>query len=138
MSKHTLQIGNLTCLDIYSRTWDDDYMKGHELLQIRKQLDKTQTEMAAALGVALRTVSRWETQDYPLPQEIVQRLQSLHLDDDRSLIRVSSTRMLKELMSRAAAWDAAGLTSETGLGPRLRMVATDMEDVKDADTPDAP
>lgn len=113
-------------------------MKGHELQRIRTQLDKSQTQMAAALGVSPRTISRWETQDYPIPQEIIQRIQSLHLDDDRSLLRVSSTRMLKELLSRAAAWDSMGLNSETPSGPRLRIVATDMEDVKHPDTPDAP
>lgn len=113
-------------------------MKGNELQRIRMQLDKSQTQMASALGVSPRTISRWETQDYPIPQEVIQRIQSLHLDDDRSLLRVSSTRMLKELLSRAAAWDAMGLNSAAPSGPRLRMVASDMEDVKNPDTPDAP
>lgn len=113
-------------------------MKGHELQRIRTQLNKSQTEMSAALGISPRTISRWESQDYPIPQDIIERLQSLHLDDDRSLLRVSSVRMLKELLNRAAAWDAIGLNSETGTGPRLRMVATSMEDVKEADTPDTP
>lgn len=71
----------------------------------------------------------------PIPYETIQRLQTLHLDDDRSLARVSSKRLLEELMTRASMWDAAGISSAAMPGTRLRAVATDMEDVDDPDTP---
>lgn len=110
-------------------------MRGYELHKIRQRLNKNQEQMAAALGVSSRTISRWEVGDLPVPYEIVQRLQNLELDDDKSLARVSSRRLLDELMQRAKLWDTAGLSSAMPSGPRLRAVASDMEDV---DHPEGP
>lgn len=104
-------------------------MRGHELQEIRLKMHKSQEQMAAALGVSGRTISRWEVSDLPIPYEAVQRLQTMHLDDDRSLARVSAKRLLDELMTRASLWDAAGLTGDMPAGPRLRAVATGMEDL---------
>lgn len=106
-------------------------MKGYELQKIRHQLGRTQEQLAAAMGVSSRTISRWEAHDLPVPQSAIERLQSLHLDDHRSLANVSSMRLLNELMSRAELWDAQGLSSAdmSGYG-RLRSVATEMNEQK--------
>lgn len=106
-------------------------MKGYELQKIRHQLGRTQEQLAAAMGVSSRTISRWEAHDLPVPQSAIERLQSLHLDDYRSLANVSSVRLLNELMSRAELWDAQGLSSADTSGfSRLRAVASEMHEPK--------
>lgn len=42
-------------------------MTGEQLKKIRKKFGQTQTELAEMLGVSRNTVTRWETDDQPIP-----------------------------------------------------------------------
>lgn len=94
-------------------------MKGRELQGIRLRLGKTQEQLSAAMGVSSRTISRWEAHDLPVPQSAVERLQSLEMDDYRSLARVSSQRLVEELAIRAALWDRVGRAADALDSQRL-------------------
>ena len=88
-------------------------MRGKQFQEDRKRLGKTQEQAAAAIGVSSRTISRWESENQPVPDSAFERLRHIELDDHRPLARVSSQRLIEELATRAALWDKAGITSDT-------------------------
>lgn len=90
----------------------DADMRGREFQEERKRLGKTQEQAAAAVGVAARTISRWERDNHPVPEYALERLRHIQMDDHRPLTRVSSQRLLEELATRAALWDKAGITGD--------------------------
>ena len=52
-------------------------MKGIELKEIRKEIGKTQTELADSLGVAMRTVQNWEKDVNKIPNTVSQVVLSM-------------------------------------------------------------
>jgi len=52
-------------------------MNGIKLKEIRKELGKTQTELADSLGVAMRTVQNWEKEINKIPNTVEQVLLSM-------------------------------------------------------------
>lgn len=125
-----------TSLDV---ACDHEYMNGYELQRTRHKLGRTQEQLATAMGVSSRTISRWEAHNLPVPQSAVDRLQNLTLDDYRSLARVSSVRLLDELRTRAEMWDAQGLSSADTSGySRLRAVASTMDESEQDEAPGRP
>lgn len=84
-------------------------MNGKDLQLHRGELGMSQQQIAVAIGVSTQTISRWERDLQPVPQYAIERLRDLRLDDHRSLARVSSKRLIDELATRAALWDAAGV-----------------------------
>lgn len=95
---------------------------------MRGQLHLTQQQLSTALGVSMRTLSRWESGNLPVPSEVIGRLRNMSSNDTESLARFSSFRLVSELMSRASQ-DTTGMW---GAPPaqhgRLRAVASEMGD----------
>lgn len=103
-------------------------MNGNELRELRGKLQLTQQQLSTALGVSMRSLSRWESADLPVPSEVIGRLRNMTRDDTESLARFSSFRLLSELMSRAEK-DTSGLWgAPPSEAKRLRAVASKMAD----------
>lgn len=76
----------------------------------------------------MRSLSRWESADLPIPNEVIGRLRNMTSSDTESLARFSSFRLISELMSRAAQ-DTTGIWGAPPADAnRLRAVASEMGD----------
>lgn len=84
----------------------------------------------------MRSLSRWESADLPVPSEVIGRLRNMSQADTESLARFSSFRLISELMDRAAQ-DTTGLwgAPQSAEAKRLRVVASKMD--VDHQEPDA-
>lgn len=77
----------------------------------------------------MRTLSRWESGNLPVPSEVIGRLRNMTRDDTESLARFSSFRLISELMDRAQK-DSTGIWgAPPAEARRLRAVASKMGDI---------
>lgn len=76
----------------------------------------------------MRSLSRWESADLPIPSDVIGRLGNMSRDDTESLARFSSFRLIRELMDRAEK-DTTGLWGAPSPdAKKMRLVASQMAD----------
>ena len=72
-------------------------MKGNEILKIREKLELTQYQLAKQLGVAMKTVSRWENgETKKIPDAIQEKLLRL-VERGQSLIYTKEAKLFLQL-----------------------------------------
>lgn len=82
-------------------------MNLEELRKLRADHNLTQAQLAARMGVSARTLSRWESGETPISDEIAERIYAALTLKRRpvDLARATSTELAVELLNRAQRWD---------------------------------